>query len=237
MIAIMQPTYMPWLGYFSMIDEVDQFVFLDQVQLVKRSWQVRNKIKLNGKEKLLTIPVRHMEEREKCRINTAEYAGDEWKSSHLETIRQAYRHARHFKEIYDFLKENYGKDYSSIGDFHIQMITDISKKIGIQTPFFRASETGGQGKKDALLADICKRMNADAYLAARGSAAYIEENGPGGEFSRQGIKLFYQEYNHPEYEQQGEEFLSHIGIYDLLFHVGFENALGIIRKGQKFSER
>ena len=83
------------------------------------------------------------------------------------------------------------------------------------------------------MAEICQRLQADSYLSAQGSAAYIERESTGGAFGRRGISLFYFNYEHPIYPQQGETFIPYIGIYDLLFNVGFEGALEWIRKGNR----
>lgn len=235
MIAIMQPTYMPWIGYFSMIDKVDEFVFLDMVQLSGRSWQVRNKIKLNGAEKLLTIPVRKDKPREERLINQCQYMGEEWKRSHLDTVKTAYGKAPYFSQVFPFLCTLYTPKAESIGAFNCRLIREIAEKIGICTPFISAFELMGkaQEKKDSLLAAICERRSADCYLSAPGSAAYIEKDSPGGAFAKKGIRLSYHHYIHPQYRQAGNAFISHIGIYDLLFNEGFERALPIIRSGNR----
>lgn len=230
-IAIMQPTYMPWIGYFSMIDQSDEFVFLDNVQLVQRSWQVRNKIKLNGVEKMLTIPVNKDKSREYRYICNTRYSGSEWKDKHIRTIRNAYSKTKYYENVMPFIYKLYMKEYSSIGDMNITFITAICNKIGIETPLFNANNLGVTGCKDALLVDICKKRGADAYLSAQGSAAYIEANGPAGEFGRNGIGLYYLNYNHPRYRQLGEGFIPFIGVFDLLFNEGFYEALSIIRDG------
>lgn len=230
-VAIMQPTYMPWLGYFSMIDQVDEFIFLDNVQLVDRSWQVRNKIKFNEKEKMLTIPVDHSIDRNQRYICVAKYVDNDWKVRHLATIKQAYSKARYYGEVFSFLKEIYDREYISLGDFTINLIIEISNKIGIKTVFQRSSQYDISGHKDELLANICRKVDADVYLSAQGSAAYIEQDMPGGQIEAHGIRLLYHNYNHPHYTQMGSQFISHLGIYDLLFNEGWSSALNIIKQG------
>lgn len=233
MIGIMQPTYMPWMGYFSMIDQTDAFVFLDNVQLAGRSWQVRNKIKLNDREKMLTIPIDKSAVRDKRMICNTPYLDETWKKSHLGTIQQAYGKSPFYKEIMEFLEPLYLKAYGSIGEMNIVLITKISRRIGIDTPLHLASELSVSGHKDELLAEICQTLEADGYLSAQGSASYIEKDAAGGAFARHGIELFYLNYEHPEYRQQGEYFIPYIGIYDLLFQVGFGEALAYIRRGNR----
>lgn len=233
MIAIMQPTYMPWMGYFSMIDQVDTFVFLDNVQLAGRSWQVRNKIKWNDQEKMLTIPIDKSVGRDDRMIYNTPYMDETWKRSHLGTIQQAYRKSPFYSDVMGFLNALYDKEYHSIGNMNITLISEICKRIGIDTPMYSASELQANGHKDSLLVEICQVLKADAYLSAQGSAAYIEKDTAGGEFSKQAIELFYLNYEHPIYRQQGDVFIPYIGIYDLLFNVGPEEALVYIRKGNR----
>lgn len=231
-IAIMQPTYMPWLGYFSMIDQVKEFVFLDNVQIVGRSWQVRNKIKYDDEEKMLTIPINKERPRDERMIFNTKYNGTDWKVSHLGSMRYSYSKAHYYKDVMPFLEELYSVDYVSIGEMNEIIIKTICKKIGISTPFFYSREMDVIGHKDVLLVNICKKRNADAYLSAQGSAEYIEANSPAGFFGESGIDLYYLNYIHPEYNQLGKKFIPFIGIYDLLFNVGFESSLDVIRQGQ-----
>ncbi len=232
-IAIMQPTYMPWLGYFSMIDQVDEFVFLDNVQIEKRSWQVRNKIKYNDSEKILTIPIKKENSHENRLIYSTAYCGEEWKNSHIDSIRQAYSRAKFFGTVMPFFENIYHQNYSSIGEFTETIIVEICKKIGITTPFYFATKMNALGHKDQLLVNICNTRNADAYLSPQGSATYIEAINPAGEFGKNNIDLFYLNYEHPQYKQLGKDFMAYIGVYDLLFNEGFESALAIIRSGAR----
>lgn len=232
-IAIMQPTYMPWLGYFSMIDQVDEFVFLDNVQIEKRSWQVRNKIKYNDAEKILTIPIKKENSHENRHIFSTSYSGDDWKKSHIDSIRQAYSKAKYFDTVIPFLENIYRQKYTSIGEFTETIIMEICKKIGITTPFYLATKMNALGHKDQLLVNICNIRNADAYLSPQGSATYIEAINPAGEFGINNVDLFYLNYEHPQYTQLGKNFMAYIGVYDLLFNEGFESALAIIRSGAR----
>lgn len=234
LIAIMQPTYMPWLGYFAMIDQVDCFVFLDTVQLEKRSWQVRNKIKENDKEVYLTIPVLKTKSRDELMIRDACMAADDWRKKHFERIKRTYKLSKNYSAVTEWLSKYYDSTTENLSDFTESIIEDICEKIGITTPIIKSSELEKvSGKKDELLVNICNILKADTYLSAQGSAAYIEKTTPGGAFARNGIRLKYQCYEHPKYSQVGQVFIPYVGIYDLLYNCGFEQALGIIRSGEK----
>ncbi|WP_274521014.1 WbqC family protein [Neobacillus niacini] len=226
---------MPWIGYFSMIDKVDVFVFLDDVQLVKRSWQVRNKIKSNGKELLLTIPIVKDKKRNDMLIQNSSYCKKEnWKEKHLKSINHSYSKAKCYYEVYPFIEKIYWKNHASIAQFNIDIIKRICEKIGITSRLIVSSNINkNKGKKDELLANICESINVRRFLSAQGAVPYIEENNPGGEFTERKIELYYHMYNHPIYPQLGNDFISHMGIFDLLFNTGFDHALEIIRSGNE----
>lgn len=233
--AIMQPTFFPWIGYFDLIDQVESFVFYDDVQLVKRSWQVRNRIKSANGELFLTIPVKKNKTRDDLLISEAEIAYDEnWQSKHLKSIESAYKKAGYFDSVFSFLLAHYGEKHKSIALFNEALITNVSASIGINTSFISsASLQGIEGIKDNRLAAICKKLAADEYISPQGSAVYIEAETAGGKLTEQGIALYYHFYRHPVYRQLYGEFVPYMGIVDLLFNEGFDNALEIIRSGRQ----
>ena len=234
-ISIMQPTYLPWIGYFDMIDSVDEFVLLDHVQLVKRSWQTRNRILSGSGELFLTIPVKKTNHRDDTFINTSVIDdSQQWRKDHLRNITKAYSQSPFFLDVYTFIYPLIDNSISTVSEFNSNFIINIARRIGINTTFLKSSEieTGGL-KKDELLADLCKQLNAKYYLSARGSAIYIERENTGGEFYNQNIQLFYHYYEHPVYDQQNDTFQPFMCILDLLFNNGFNNALEKIRSGRR----
>lgn len=234
-LAIMQPTFNPWLGYFDMIDKVDCFVFFDDVQLTKRSWQVRNKILTHSGELFLTIPIKKSEHRDETLINTAEINySEDWDNKHLRTMAMSYKKSPFFNETYDLISSIYGLKHRYLAEFNSLLIKKICEAIGIKTKLVYSSKLEDiLGTKDLRLVNICKALDADTYLSAQGSAEYIEAFTPGGEFLRNGIDLLYHNYNHPTYNQiNSKVFVPYIGIVDLLFNEGFEKALEVIRLGR-----
>jgi hypothetical protein len=234
-IAVMQPTFNPWLGYFDMIDKVDSFVFLDDVKLSKQSWQVRNRILSTSGELFLTIPIK-TEHRSELEIKSAQidYSKD-WHSKHLKTIEMSYKKANHFLEAFEIVHRIYQTNHFFLADFNIALINSICDRIGITTKRLRSSELDGIiGTKDLRLVNICNSTGADVYLSAQGSAQYIESNSPGGEIVKNNIKLLYHNFKHPQYKQVNRnEFAPYMGVLDLLFNEGFERALNIIRIGRE----
>lgn len=233
--AIMQPTFFPWIGYFDMIDQVDCFVLYDDVQLAKRSWQVRNRIKTAQGEYYLTVPVKKTKARDELLISEATISYEEnWMDKHLKTMEAAYKKATHFNAVFSFISEHYAAKHQLLSDFNETFIINTSEKIGIQTEFVRSKELKNiNGTKDAKLASICHSISCDEYLSPQGSAVYIETEKPGGKLSEQNIALYYHFYSHPSYTQLWGSFLPYMGIVDLLFNEGFDDSLKIIRKGRQ----
>ncbi len=233
--AIMQPTYNPWIGYFDLMDKVDIFVFLDNVQLVKRSWQVRNRIKTPQGELFLTIPIRKQRRREETTIKNALINDNiNWRLKHLKSYELNYKKAPFFEEVYPLLEKLLLNNISYLGDFNINFIKSIADAIRINTVTIRSSDMKEiRGKKDELLVSICKNIKCNIYISPIGSAGYIESKNPGGAFSKNKIELYYHNFEHPIYKQLHGAFLPYMGIVDLLFNVGFDKALDIIRKGRR----
>lgn len=230
----MQPSYMPWVGYFDLIDQVDQFVFYDDVQLAKRSWQVRNRIKSASGELWLTIPIKRTKPRAETLILEAEINFlERWVDKHVKSIETNYRKSVHFEEVFGFLQGLY-KDSKTLSNFNIDIISNISTKLGINTAFYRSSELKKiKGAKDERLSSICQSIGSENYLSPKGSAIYINEFKQGGVFMENSIKLLYHDYDHPEYHQLYGTFIPFMGIYDLLFNQGFDKSLAVIRSGRK----
>jgi len=231
--GIMQPTFFPWMGYFDMIDKVDHFVFLDHVQLTKRSWQVRNRIKTPQGESFITISIAKTKSRDEQWIKDAVISYEsKWHQKFLKTLEASYKKAAYFDEVYKWLEGIIFEETETLGELNIKIIKEICEKIGITTQLHKSSDISPEGKKDDMLVELSKTVSCEQYLSAQGSAVYIEETTPGGAFTQNSIELFYHDYEHPTYEQGKKEFLPYMAIVDLLLHVGFNNALSVIREGR-----
>jgi len=226
-IAIMQPTYIPWLGYFALMDQVDIFVFLDSVQFDKRSWQQRNRIKTPNGIQLLTIPVISkglMEQAiEKVQIDqTSNFA-----TKHTRSISMSYSKTPYFKEYKDKFFSILQNNDKYLSDLTINLILFIKELIGIECQVKKSSSMDIKGTKASLLANICKYLSADTYISPLGSKCYLDKSTA---FSEKNIKIKYNNYTHPVYNQLYGDFISHLSIIDLLFNEG-HNSLSIIQKG------
>ncbi len=232
--AIMQPTYIPWLGYFNLIDQVDIFVLLDDVKLEKQSWQVRNKIKSAGKELMLTIPVLSVNGMDtlihKAQLNDR----TKWRKKHFRTVEQNYSKAPYKKEILEVYHQVLNIDSIYLSDITIDIIKRVCNRIGIETEIVESSKLGvARSTKDQRVVDICKAIKCDRYISPVGAKDYINQYQVGGAFVNSGIDLYYMNYVHPAYTQIGQKFLPFMGIIDLLLNMGFGQSLNIIKSGRK----
>jgi hypothetical protein len=230
----MQPTFIPWLGYFDMIDKVDKFILLDDVQMVKRSWQVRNRIKISNTEHFVTISIQKSKNKERQKINEAQINYDtKWADTLLKSLQMNYSKAPFYLQVYEWFSQIISEKIVSLSELNTRIIKSICDNIGIKTSISMSCEIGASGSKDDLLSNICLEIGSNSYLSAKGSAIYIEADSPGGEFTKKEIALFYHEYLHPVYDQVGKEFIPYMSTLDLLMNYGFDNSLEIIRRGRQ----
>jgi hypothetical protein len=228
--AIMQPTYLPWIGYFALMDMADVFVFLDDVQLSKQSWQTRNRIKgEGGKELMLSVPVRHAGAQA---IKDVEVDGAHWVAKHLKSFEQNYRKAPHFAEAMMLYEPILRSEPAKLCELNIALISGIADSLGITGKRVRSSQIAEKSadRRDRLV-DICKQFGADTYLSPAGAAGYLTEEDGEAQFAAHGMTLLYQRYEHPTYPQVNGAFLPYMCILDLIANVGAGQAAAIMHSG------
>jgi len=219
-IAIHQPNFLPWLGYFYKIYKSDIFVFLDNVQFTKNSCQNRVKIKSSQGSIWLTEPVLHNfgQLTNEVKLNNKE----RWIDKHLKTLEMNYKRAKYFKEIYNLLAEIYlSKDWKYMSELNITFIESISNYLGIKRKFLLASSLNVSGNSTDLLIEIIKKVGGGIYLSGKGGMKYQDEE----KFSQNNIKLVYSDFKHPVYPQLWGEFIEGLSIIDLLFNCGKDSIL------------
>lgn len=213
----MQPTYIPWIGYFAMIERADTFVFFDSVQFNRRSWQQRNRIKTAQGEHMLIVPV-IKEKRDELLIKDVKIQHDQSPcEKHKQVILQAYRKAPHFSTYFPELESLYDATPSHLSTLNESIIIWLCKCFNIETNFVHSHTLSCTGKKDDLLASICEELQFSNYLSAPGSKEYIEASDG---FSSRGISVQYHNYTHTEYSQLYPPFVPYMGAIDLLFNEG-----------------
>ena len=214
--VIMQPTYLPWLGYFDLIASADVFVFLDHVQYSKQSWQQRNKIRDKNGEQLLTLNVKRAPVKEH---RISEVLIDHNKKplvKHLKSIKGMYAKSRNFNEVFIKLEEIYSGEHTYLSDFNIELIRYGMSEMDITTETIRSSSLQVSGPRVEGIVEICRKLGCNRYLSPVGSQKYIDQNNI---FKQQGITLKYQSYEHIVYKQIAyPDFISHLSFIDYLFN-------------------
>lgn len=232
-VAICQPTYLPWLGYFDLIDQVDAFVLLDTVQFDKRSWQQRNRVKTPHGLEWLTVPV-VSRGRYDQKIRDVEILDTGFVRTHLRTIEVNYSPAPYFRPFFSDFSSILSKIESGtrLGQMNFRLLEWLVARIGIRTPLLLASSLNEVGKRTELLANICRQLGASQYLSPIGSAGYLLEDL--SVMSEAGIETFFHHYIHPEYGQRFPPFVPFASVIDLILNEG-DRALDIIRSGRRTS--
>ena len=220
-ISIMQPTYLPWTGYFSMIKNVDIFVFLDDVQFDKRSWQQRNKILLNKKEIYLTVPV-ISKNKSHQKINEVKIDNTEnWSQKHFMKIYHAYSKSLSFKKFIKLLEKSYKRNFSNLIDLNIFLIHEICNYLQINTKKVLSSSISNKFNKEKKLLQLCKSLNATEYIAPPGSKNYLNN---GEIFLDSNINFSYFNFEMREYDQfNSDKFIPYLSIIDLIFNHGIKS--------------
>ena len=215
-VVILQSNYIPWKGYFDLINDADLFVFYDDVQYTDRDWRNRNKIKTVDGTKWLTVPV--VANRTSL-INEVTIFEEKWRKKHWETIKHTYGTTPFFKQYKDFFEHTYMEQlFETLSDLNQYMIKQISKEIlGINTEFQDSRMYQANGMKTDRLLDVLQKAGADVYISGPTARSYMEEE----KFQDAGIKLVYKNYSgYPEYPQLHGEFNHFVTVLDLIFNVG-----------------
>jgi hypothetical protein len=223
-ISILQPSFIPWIGYFKIIKKSDIIVFLDDVQFNKRSWQQKNNIKTATGPLNLTIPV-FSKNKFNQKINEVliDYKNDFIKK-HLVTIAQNYSKAEYFKLYFNNIEKIYNQKPKYLFDLNSQFIFFFIEKIfNVKKKYYFSSDLNFKSKKSQLILDICKKFNSDIYISAEGAKDYLDEDS----FKNEKIKIEYNRYNNCNYRQLYGSFISNLSIIDLLMNEG-PNSLDFI---------
>ena len=226
-VTILQPSYLPWLGFFEQMSRSDKFVLLDDVQYTRRDWRNRNRIRVKESWVWLTVPVQQKRRFSQSLLETRIDNSVSWRRKHLETLRQHYCKAPFFEKYFPRCQQVYEKDWTFLFDLCLETINLIKEEMGIETPLLRSSEMKPGGEKTERLVSICRELGATHYLSGESGSNYIAEE----DFSSQGIALEYQNYEHPVYPQRYTGFVPHLSAIDLLFNCG-EQSLGILKQDE-----
>lgn len=213
-VAIHQPNYLPWLGYFYKMAKADTFVLLDNVQYEKNGPTNRVRIKTSHSSTWVTLSVKRRFPQLVSEVRLADFQSE--RGNHLKTIELNYKKAPYFNYLFPELKTITEKDWQYLSELNVALINLLKEKLGIKVKLEIASNYNFHSKGDELLIDICKKFNVDTYLSGEGGKNYQDE----GKFKKAGIKLEYTNFVHPRYPQLWVDFVPGLSIIDLIFNCG-----------------
>jgi hypothetical protein len=220
-VAIHQPNFFPWLGYFDKIARSDVFVLLDDVQFSKTggSWTNRARLLENGTPAWKTVPVRRASQGLQP-IRSVVMDDSPWRSKLLSFLRTYYGAAPAFGDVMPFVSELIEYPATVLCDFNIHAIERLMARLGLtQTRLVRQSELGVGGHASDLLVNLVRAAGGSVYLSGDGSDGYLDPEA----FTRAGLQLEFQGFRHPEYAQRGATgFVPGLSVIDALMQCGFD---------------
>ncbi|MDH3525789.1 MAG: WbqC family protein [Acidobacteriota bacterium] len=237
-VAVTQANYVPWLGYFDLLDHVDLWVNLDTVQVVTRSFIVRNRIKLlSGGTRWLTVALEKAPR--DTQIRAARLAPGDWHTAHCNVIRENYREAPFLDDCWPWLVDLLAPrpDEPTLALHNERIIRELADALGLAVVVRRASDLVPEptGTPQEKLVRLLRAAGGTSLWNFRRGVELGLYDAAG--LGRIGIPLMKQEYEHPEYSQLGGEFLPYLSVLDLILNEGVARSLEIIRSGSRWSRQ
>ncbi len=215
--VVLQPGYLPWLGFFEQMHRADEFVYLDDVQFDKHGWRNRNRVKGPAGPRWLTVPVR-IAGLNQPRIADVEIDATQrrWATKHLQALRSNYAPCPFFDWLYLELEGTLQQPWTHIAELDIALASLLCRKLGIERRTHRSSQLGAGDGRCERLVEICQRLNCTHYYSGAAASDYLDH----AAFAQAGITVEFQDYAHPAYPQRYGAFVSHLSVVDLMFNCG-----------------
>jgi hypothetical protein len=219
LVAIHQPNFLPWLGYFEKIARADVFVFLDDAQQQKKGGSYTNRVQMlvGGKATWMTVPIDRSYHgvREIREIEIDE--SRPWRKKLLRSIEQSYGRAPHFEQVMPLVRELVERKDPNLAAYNEVGVRRLCETIGIGAEFALGSDHPSKARATERLVELTRAVGGTAYLSGGGASGYQEE----GVFEAAGLELRMQEFRHPRYEQLADEFVEGLSVVDALMSRGF----------------
>ena len=220
-VVILQPGYLPWLGFFDQLHRADVFVYYDDVQYDKHGWRNRNRIKTQNGPQWLTVPVRHGEDGFPSIVDVEIDPRTPWARKHVASIRQAYARAPFLDDYMPALEELLERKWDRLVDLDLACAALMAGWLGLDTRIERSSVLGIGGARTERLVNICRRFGASRYLSGDSAQSYLDV----AVFEAHGITVEWQQYAHPTYPQLHGPFVPYMSALDLVFNCGADAPL------------
>jgi hypothetical protein len=229
-VAIVQSNYIPWKGYFDLINMVDEFIFYDDMQYTRRDWRNRNIIKTPQGTRWLSIPV-DVKGKYHQTVRETKISDPQWHIKHWSKIKNCYSRALYFQDYKDLFESLYlaqAKSETYLSLINYRFITAINELLGIDTKLSWSSDFQLIDGRTERLVKICKDAGAMTYISGPAAKDYFDMS----VFNREGIKVEWMDYSgYPEYRQIHGAFEHSVTIVDLIFNEG-PNALQFMNSWQ-----
>ncbi|MGB1286655.1 MAG: WbqC family protein [Aggregatilineales bacterium] len=217
-VVITQSNYIPWKGYFDLINMADELILFDSVQYTRRDWRNRNKIKTPNGTQWLTIPVLNKGKYGQQAIHETEIKGTQWRKEHWKSIKFNYARSPYFEQYAERFKGLYldseEENLSQVNYVFLKTVCDI---LEIDTKISWSMDYGVIEGKTERLIDLCHKANGDTYLSGPAARDYMDEDA----FADADIQVQYMNYDdYREYEQLFPPFVQGVSVLDLLFNTG-----------------
>jgi hypothetical protein len=215
-LVVLQPGYLPWLGFFDQMRRADVFVYYDDVQYDKHGWRNRNRIKSPAGPHWLTVPVRHHGLGQPRIMDVEIDTRAPWARKHVGTLRQFYARAP-FTDVYlPELEELLSRSWTRIIDLDAAVVAVMARWLRLSPEIHWASSLGVGGEQSGRLLGLCRHFGATRYLSGSAARDYLDVP----MFERAGVTVEWQDYRHPTYQQQYGEFVPYLSAIDLLLNCG-----------------
>lgn len=218
-LAIAQPTFLPWVGWFDLADQVDLFIILDDVGFSKQSWQQRNRIRTQNGLEFLSVPVK-TSGRLGQRIADCELVDQSFTVKMVKSLQTNYAKAPFFKDTFDdFVTTLQTAAHTNLlVELNCALISWMAARLGVTTQMTRASTLAAGGERGEHVAALCACVGADCYISPPGAEGYLVEDKQS--FERRGIEVLIHVYEHPVYVQRFAPFIPFASSLDLIFNLG-----------------
>ena len=227
--SIMQPHYFPWSGYFNLIFKSDKFVFLDDAQFSKDSWQSKNFVIINKEKYSIKVPIIKSPLSTIIRDKSINQKND-WKSKQVKTIFQSYSKHKFIYDLNDLLDFFLKLKTNNLSEMNIEIIKFISNKINIGNNFICSSNFNFQEKRTHKIIKILNKLNAKEYISPVGAKQYLKDDNY-NELSE--VKLVFNDYIATKYNQMHlKKFIENLSIIDVIANLGWKNTEDYVKSNQ-----
>ena len=223
-VAVHQPNYLPWLGFFDKVSKADILILMDNVQYPKRSWTNRTRVRSQDGGAWLTVPVK-VKGRYHQLISEVEILYEEdWVGQHLKTLERVYGRLPFYSEIYGHVETILTQRTTQLALLNTEIIRMVCSFLAVDVQFVSARDLSVSGKATDLLIGLTKAVGGTTYLSGEGGRDYQDDS----RFKTAGLELCYQCFEHPEYDQNVGLFVPGLSIFDVVCNCGTSWASGFL---------